>query len=49
MENTSNDILIINNLSKIYHTNTSEITAIKNLNLNIKEGEFVAIVGPSGF
>ena len=48
MENTSNDILIINNLSKIYHTNTSEITAIKNLNLNIKEGEFVAIVGPSG-
>lgn len=48
MENTSNDILIINNLSKIYHTNTSEITAIKNLNINIKEGEFVAIVGPSG-
>ena len=48
MENTSNDILIINNLSKIYHTNTREITAIKNLNINIKEGEGVAIVGPSG-
>ena len=48
MENTSNDILIINNLSKIYHTNKSEIPAIKDLNLNIKEGEFVAIVGPSG-
>ena len=52
MENTSqnskNDILIIKNLSKIYHTKQSEIPAIKDLNLNIKEGEFVAIVGPSG-
>ena len=51
MENTSvnpNDILVINNLTKIYHTNTSEITAIKDLNINIKEGEFVSIVGPSG-
>ena len=44
----SNDILVIDNLSKIYHTNNSEITAIKDLNLNIKDGEFVAIVGPSG-
>lgn len=44
----TNDILIINNLSKIYHTNKSEILAINNLNLNIKDGEFVAIVGPSG-
>lgn len=52
MENTSvnsnNDILKIKKLSKIYHTNKSEIPAIKDLNLNIKEGEFVAIVGPSG-
>lgn len=43
-----NNILEIKNLSKIYHTNKSEITAIDNLNLNIKDGEFVAIVGPSG-
>lgn len=52
MENTSvnsnNDILTIKKLSKIYHTNKSEIPAIKDLNLNIKKGEFVAIVGPSG-
>ena len=52
MENTSvnsnNDILTIKKLLKIYHTNKSEIPAIKDLNLNIKEGEFVAIVGPSG-
>ena len=40
MENTSvnsnNDILTIKKLSKIYHTNKSEIPAIKYLNLNIK-------------
>ena len=46
--NSNNDILTIKKLSKIYHTNNSEIPAIKDLNLNIKEGEFVAIVGPSG-
>ncbi len=51
MMNTSkslNDILVIENLTKIYHTKDGETLAIKDLNLNIKEGEFVAIVGPSG-
>lgn len=44
----SNDILVIKNLTKIYHNKEGETLAIKDLNLNIKEGEFVAIVGPSG-
>lgn len=51
MMNTSknlNDILVIENLTKIYHSKDGETLAIKDLNLNIKEGEFVAIVGPSG-
>ena len=43
-----NTILEIKNLSKIYHTSKSEIPAIKDLDLSVKEGEFVAIVGPSG-
>jgi len=43
-----NNILVINNLTKIYHSKDGETIAIKDLNLNIKEGEFVAIVGPSG-
>lgn len=47
MENKKN-ILEIKKLSKIYHTSKSEIPAIKDLDLNIEEGEFVAIVGPSG-
>ena len=43
-----NDILIIDSLSKNYHTLLGETLAIKDLSLNIKEGEFIAIVGPSG-
>lgn len=51
MMNTSknwDNILVIENLTKIYHSKDGETLAIKDLNLNIKEGEFVAIVGPSG-
>ena len=44
----SNNILVIENLTKIYHSKDGETLAIKDLNLNVKEGEFVAIVGPSG-
>ena len=44
----SNNILEIKNLSKIYHTSKGEIPAIKDLNLSVKDGEFIAIVGPSG-
>lgn len=41
-------ILKIENLSKIYHTTDKETLAIKDFNINLKEGEFIAIVGPSG-
>ena len=44
----SDDILVIKNLTKIYHSQDGETLAIEDFNLNIKEGEFVAIVGPSG-
>ena len=36
------------NLKKIYTTDEVETTALENINLEIKEGEFVAIMGPSG-
>ena len=42
------DILKVKNLKKIYHTKDSEILAVENFSLNLKQGEFVAIVGPSG-
>ncbi len=41
-------ILKINNLSKNYHTKTSEINAIENLSFNICKNEILSIVGPSG-
>jgi len=36
------------NLKKIYTTEEVETTALDNVNLNVREGEFVAIMGPSG-
>ena len=41
-------ILTIQHLTKNYHDKTDEITAIKDINLEVKDKEFVAIVGPSG-
>ena len=36
------------NLKKLYTTEEVETTALNNINLEVKEGEFVAIMGPSG-
>ncbi len=36
------------NLKKLYTTEEVETTALNNVNLEIKQGEFVAIMGPSG-
>jgi putative ABC transport system ATP-binding protein len=38
----------INKLNKIFRTDEVETTALNEVNLHIKEGEFVAIMGPSG-
>lgn len=35
-------------LTKIYTTEEVETTALNNINLEIKEGEYVAVMGPSG-
>jgi putative ABC transport system ATP-binding protein len=36
------------NLSRIFRTDEVETTALNKINLEIKQGEFVAIMGPSG-
>ena len=36
------------NLSKIYQTDEVETTALNEVNITIKEGEFVSVMGPSG-
>ena len=36
------------NLTKVFRTSSVETTALNGVNLEVKEGEFVAIMGPSG-
>ena len=40
--------LQVRGLSKIYEDNCREVVALKDVNLEVKESEFVMIVGPSG-
>lgn len=42
------DIVNIKNLNLVYHSVNSETLALKDINLDIKNHEFVSIVGPSG-
>lgn len=39
---------VLKGVNKIYHMGEVEIHALKNVNLEIKEGEFLAVLGPSG-
>jgi ABC-type antimicrobial peptide transport system, ATPase component len=38
----------VKGVSKVYTMGKEQVTALNNVNLTIKDGEFVAIVGPSG-
>ena len=38
----------LKDLAKIYRTDEVETTAIRNMNLQVHQGEFLAIMGPSG-
>jgi putative ABC transport system ATP-binding protein len=37
-----------NDLTKVFRTEEVETTALNKVNLNVKEGEYVAVMGPSG-
>lgn len=43
-----NNIVEIKNISKDFYSKNKITTAIKDISLDVKDGEFVAIVGPSG-
>ena len=42
------ELLRVENLSKSYGKGEAKVDALKNINLSIKKGEFIAIVGPRG-
>jgi len=42
------DIVILKNVWKVYKIGETEIQALKDINLRIKEGEMIGIFGPSG-
>jgi putative ABC transport system ATP-binding protein len=41
-------MITLKNLAKVYRTTEVETTALRDLNLEIRTGEFVAVMGPSG-
>ena len=41
-------IIKLEGVSKIYHIDSVQVPALTNINLEIKQGEFLAITGPSG-
>jgi putative ABC transport system ATP-binding protein len=41
-------MLTMNNISKVYQTEKVQTHALRNFDLNVKEGEFIAVTGPSG-
>lgn len=41
-------MITVQNLKKVYMRGNREVTAIDNISLDIPEGDFVSIVGPSG-
>lgn len=41
-------MMILKNISKIYETKDKKINALEKINITIKKGEFIAIVGKSG-
>ena len=43
-----NKMIQIENISKVFRTTEVETVALNHVNLEVKEGEFVAILGPSG-
>ncbi len=45
---TENIVLQTVNLTKVFNSSVVKVVALKNVNISVSKGEFVAIVGPSG-
>ncbi len=42
------EILRVENLSKVYGSNNTQVRALDNVSFSVDKGDFVAVVGPSG-
>lgn len=42
------DVILVENLSKVYKSGDVAVHALREINLSIKRGEFTAVAGPSG-
>ena len=47
-ENNSENLIVLKNLIKVYDTGSVKVLGLNKINLTIKRGEFVAIMGKSG-
>lgn len=47
-ENTNNTLILVENLVKTYVMGEVKVRALRGVTLDIKRGEFVAVMGPSG-
>jgi putative ABC transport system ATP-binding protein len=48
-ENTKNErFMVLNNVTKVYPMGDTQVQALSGVNLEIKAGEFIAVLGPSG-
>ncbi len=48
LENAPPEKLVIDRVTKIFRTSLGSVTALDQINLHIREGEFLCLVGPSG-
>lgn len=46
--NKKENLIHLKDLSKVYRTDSVETTALNSISIEIKKGEFVAVMGPSG-
>lgn len=43
-----NEVILTENLTKVFFSRRGSVTALQDINLAVKDGEFLCIVGPSG-
>ncbi|MBN1975986.1 MAG: ATP-binding cassette domain-containing protein, partial [Anaerolineae bacterium] len=48
VSNTSQPLIELREVAKTYETGAGGVTVLKEVNLRVREGEFVGVVGPSG-